>query len=152
MSGWGNKLNGLCVRLCGILHAADGVVTGGAWAATPVAADVVRRAVTLCREYALPHARAAFGLMGETEAVTKARRLLRWIGGRRPDPRAEFTRRDAFNVCRATFPKVEDLQVALDLLVAHSIVRAKGESEYAPRGPGRRPSAAYEVNPRMTFG
>lgn len=89
--GWANKLNGLCVRLCGLLHVADGITSGASWLRTPISAGVVGRAVTLCREYAIPHALAAFGMMGETEAVARARKLLRWLRDRRPEPTAEFS-------------------------------------------------------------
>ena len=62
LGGWGNKLGGLCVRLCGLFHVADRLAEND-WPTAHIPASVVRRAATLCREYAVPHARAAFALM-----------------------------------------------------------------------------------------
>ena len=145
--GWGNKLNGLCVRLCGNLHVADGIASGNSWMGTPISAGVVRRAVLLCREYAIPHALAAFGLMGESVAVASARKLLRWLGDRRPYQTTDFTKRDAFNGCRGTFETVDEIEPVLELLERHALIRPKPDPSRRS-GPGRKASPVYEVNPR----
>jgi replicative DNA helicase len=143
--GWGNKLGGLCVRLCGLFHVADGVRAGDGWRTAPVSAAVVRRAVKLCREYAVPHARAAFALMGDTPAVAGAKAVLRWLA-ERDTPTAEFSKRDVFNGCRSRFETVDDLQPALDLLERHYLIRPKPDPA-GRRGPGRPASPVFEVNP-----
>jgi hypothetical protein len=109
---------------------------------------VVRRAVRLCRAFAVPHALAAFDRMGASDAVVGARAVLKWTG-RRPDPVADFSKRDAFNGCRGTFGMVDDLQPALDLLERHYLNRPKPDRE-SRGGPGRKPSPVCEVNPRAT--
>lgn len=145
LGGWGNKLGGLCVRLCGLLHVADGLGRRD-WATALVSADVVRRAVRLCREYAVPHARAAFALMGDSAAVAGAKSLLKWLSSR-DTPTGGFSKRDAFNGCRGAFPTVDDLQPALDLLERQFLIRAPQPAAGERRGPGRPASPVYEVNP-----
>lgn len=144
LGGWGNKLCGLCVRLSGVLHAADGIGTGKNWQATRIPVGVLDRAVRICREHAIPHALAAFDLMGATEAIVNARTLLRWIGNR-ADKYAEFTKRDVFNGCRASFATVAEMEPALDLLEQHYLIRPKKQEQRS--GPGRKPSPEYVVNP-----
>ena len=116
----------------------------------PISVDVVRRAVKLCRDYAIPHALAAFGLMGESETILKARKFLRWLGGREPDPTAEISKRDAFNGCRGTFKTVDELEPVLELLERHYLIRPKADSAMRS-GAGRKPSPIYEVNPKAFF-
>ncbi len=144
-AGWGNKLGGLCVRLCGILHAADGVLVGEGWKATPIQADVVLRAVRLCRDYAVPHALAAFDRMGASETMIGARAILKWLG-KRSDPFIEFSKRDVFNGCRGAFQTVDEMQPAIGLLEQHYLIRLKTEPQMHA-GPGRKRSPVFEVNP-----
>ncbi|MBN9523104.1 DUF3987 domain-containing protein, partial [bacterium] len=141
LAGWGNKLCGLCARLAAGLHVADALGDGRGWA-SPIGAGAVTRAARLCRGYLVPHALAAFGLMGADAKLAAARRVWRWVAGNRP---AEFTKRDCFNALRAHFETVDQLQPALDLLERHFLIRAKVSPERAGRG--RRPSPVYEVNP-----
>lgn len=142
LAGWGNKLGGLCVRLAGLLHVADRI--GGEWAGVAIDADTVRRAARVCREYAAPHAVAAFEQIGTTAEATSAAALLKWIVGR-DQPTADFSKRDALNGCRATFKSVDALDKAIDLLERHYLIRPKVDD---PRpGPGRKPSPVYRVNP-----
>jgi Protein of unknown function (DUF3987) len=80
LAGWANKLNGLCARLAAALHLADALGAGQPWTG-PISAGVVRRAIRLCREYYVPHAIAAFDLMGATPAVSGP--AVCWTGSRR---------------------------------------------------------------------
>ncbi|MFO0795921.1 MAG: DUF3987 domain-containing protein [Gemmataceae bacterium] len=143
--GWGNKLGGLCVRLCGLFHVADGLPATDTLTA-PIGADVVRRVVALCKDYAVPHARAAFAQMGDSPAVAGAKKVLKWLGSR-DIPTAGFSKREAFNGCRGTFPTVDELQPALDLLERHYLIRPQQLSPAAPASRGRPASPVYEVNP-----
>ncbi len=145
LGGWGNKLGGLCVRLCGLFHVADRLA-GNDWRTAPIPASVVRRAVTLCREYAVPHARGAFALMGDSAAVVGAKAVLKWLASR-DAPAGGFSKRDAFNGCRGAFPTVDELQPALDLLERHHLIRQPEPASGERRGPGRPASPVYEVNP-----
>jgi DNA polymerase-1 len=141
---WGNKLVGLSVRLAGIFHVANAIPNGSNWQQSPISESVMQQAVKLCREYAVPHALAAFDLMGATETVVNARMVLKWIRGR-PDPLAEFTKRDAFAGSRGTFETVVKMEPALELLEKHYLIRPKTTESRS--GPGRKPSPVYQVNP-----
>jgi hypothetical protein len=144
MAGWGNKLGGLFVRLCGVLHVAGGLFPDAPWRRKPISAATARAALTLARDYAVPHARAAFALMGEDVKVGYAKKLLKWMNARE-ESHADFSKRDCFNGCRGTFDTVDELQPVLDLLERHFLIRSKG-TDRRP-GPGRNPSTQYEVNP-----
>ncbi len=144
MAGWGNKLGGLFVRLCGVLHVAGRLSTDAPWRRNPISAATARAALTLARDYAVPHARAAFALMGEDAKVGYAKKVLKWLKGRE-ETHADFSKRDCFNGCRGTFETVDELQPVLDLLERHYLIRSKDTERKA--GPGRNPSAKYQVNP-----
>jgi hypothetical protein len=75
---WVGKAAGLAVRLAGILHLADNARDLEPWA-KPIGADSARRGIDLVESYFLPHALAAFDLMGASESVDLARHALRWI-------------------------------------------------------------------------
>jgi len=145
MAGWGNKLGGLFVRLCGVLHVAWGLFPDAPWRRKPISAATARYAITMARDYAVPHARAGFALMGEDVNVGYAKLVLKWMKGR-DEQLAGFTKRDCFNGCRGTFKTVDDLQPVLDLLERHFLIRAK-EMARKPGIAGRNPSTKYEVNP-----
>jgi replicative DNA helicase len=93
LGGWAGKLAGAAARIAGVLHLADTVGGRLPWQ-TPLAAATVARAAQIAREYLLPHALAAFGMMGRacSEAVEDAQVVLRWLE-RRPQTN-EFSRRD----------------------------------------------------------
>src|SRR5262249_9361749 len=102
--------------------------------------------------YLLPHARAAFGLMGANEKVEDAKHVLRWLkansgscvncaGGV-----AVLSKREIFRGCQGRWPTVAEMEPVLALLESHKYLVALPEKE---RGrPGRRPSPEYALNPR----
>lgn len=145
--GWGGKLGGLCVRLCGILHAMDGIPHGCGWLTELISVGVVERAITLCR-YAVQHVKIATDHIGESETVVNARRVLEKIRDR-PIPTADFTAKQLNDrLTRSQFPTMKTLAPCLELLEDHFLIRPKGElAGFNRRGPGRKPSPAYEVNP-----
>ena len=140
MTDWAGKLAGAVARIAGILHMLDRAGEAKAWEHR-VAGETMRRAVKI-GHYLIPHARYALAVMGSDPTVEDAKYVLRWIerrGGER------FTRRDAFEGTKGRFGKVAELEPGLDLLVSHGYLR-----EHHPegrRGPGRKPSPTYEVNP-----
>jgi len=144
LAGWGNKLGGLFVRLCGVLHVAGTLFPGAPWRRMPISAATAQAALTLARDYAVPHARAAFALMGEDVKVGFAKKVLKWLKARN-EPQADFSKRDCFNGCRGTFENVDELQPVLDLLERHYLIRSNETARKV--GPGRNPSTKYEVNP-----
>lgn len=142
-AGWANKLVGLAARLAGVLHCADRAGRGEPPGGT-IGGQVAGRAVAIARDFAVPHALAAFDLMGTSEAVVGARVVMRWVE-HRDDPLAPFTKRDLHRAHQARFESVDDLQPVLDLLVRHDLIRPAAAVERG--GPGRKASPCYEVNP-----
>jgi Protein of unknown function (DUF3987) len=76
LAGWANKLAGAVARIAGILHLA--AAAGGA-APGAVSREAAESAIRIGRDYLLPHALAAFGLMGADPRVEEAKRVLTWL-------------------------------------------------------------------------
>jgi hypothetical protein len=77
LAGWANKLAGAAARIAGILHM-TATALEGSWQ-RPVDAATVEKAIRLGRGYLLPHAQAAFGMMGANPKADKAARVWRSI-------------------------------------------------------------------------
>jgi hypothetical protein len=109
----------------------------------------VQAAIHLGRDYLLPHARGAFGLMGADQRLEDARQVSEWL--RRECESSEysesappcFSRRDIHQGCRRRFPSVDDLDPVLELLVRHGHIRPLPTSGQSGRG---HKSPVYEVN------
>jgi len=144
MTDWAGKLVGAVARIAGVLHCME-CVSKGAGSGKPwdekISGDIVKRAVKIGR-YLIPHARAAFAEMGADPMVEEAKHVLRWIEGKGVET---FTKREAFEGTKGRFRRVTALEPALDLLVAHGYIREAESPER--KGPGRKPSARYEVSP-----
>jgi hypothetical protein len=151
LAGWANKLAGACARLAGILHCAEAAGEGQP-PAVSVSRETVERAVQLGRDYLLPHAQAAFALMGADERLEKARRA--WENIRRrvahsahsADTPLTVSRRDLHNWNRRGFPTVEELDPVIGVLVDHYYLRLPPDPTGLP-GRGHK-SPLYEVNPK----
>src|SRR5262249_59213711 len=104
-------------------------------------AKIVKNALALVRDYLLPHAQAAFGMMCSDQKTNDARKVWRWII-QNGEPR--FQKRGAYQGLKGTFKKVEDLEQVLHLLERHHLIRQEPTHK---AGPGRKPSPFYEVNP-----
>src|SRR5262249_3959886 len=76
LAGWGNKLAGAAVRLAGVLHAID-AASDEQPLTIRLPASVVERAVRLARDYLLPHALAAFSVIGTDPRLDAAKAVLR---------------------------------------------------------------------------
>lgn len=135
---WGGKLAGAVVRLSGIIHAVGSATAP--WERA-VSAEAVEAAIAIGR-YLIPHAHAAYAVMGEDGRVEDARHLLRWIRRERVE---RFTVRDAHRANAGTLKRSEHVDEAIRLLEVHGYLRAVEQERRD--GPGRRPSPAYEVNP-----
>ncbi len=137
---WGGKLVGTVVRIAGLLHMAEHAGDLAPWE-IPLSGESTANAITI-GEYLTAHAHPAFAAMGADPVVEDARYVLRWIERQRV---TSFSKRDLYQAARGRFKRVEDLDPALALLVAHHYL-APRPSE-APTGPGRRPSPVFDVNP-----
>ncbi len=137
IADWANKLAGAVVRLAAILHYSE---HDAPHAISEIPAKAIKDAIKIGR-YLIQHAQAAYVEMGADPEIQDARKLLRWIevGKSAADPR--FTRREAHKANPTKFPKVTDLDPALNLLEAHGYIRAL-ESK-------RRDSRVYEINPAI---
>lgn len=141
VADWASKLVGATVRLAGLLHLGAHLTDG--WGRA-IDLETMVRAVDLAG-YFTAHALAAFDQMGVDPALEGARVVLDWLARTQP---TAFTRRDAFtSLSRTQFPKVGDLDPALELLVEHGYIRPLSQE---PRtGPGRPRSPVYLVHPSL---
>lgn len=134
---WAAKWVGLCVRLAGILHAADG--TG-----STVSAETFANATRIGR-WALGHALRAFDALGADPAIEDARHLLGVIERRQL---SEWSVKELFDIVpRGQFAKVDDLRTGVEILEAHGWVRAMPAPEAKKRGRPRSPR--YESHPQV---
>ena len=134
ISDWTSKLPGATARIAALLELAEvGLL------AESVSHSAMDRAARLAR-LLIPHAQAAFGLLGTDATDTDATAILKWI---RAGELMEFTRRDAQKAQEGRFRSVERLKKALERLEAQDVVR-----EYKRHNKGAPPTAAYRVNPK----
>jgi hypothetical protein len=152
LSSWGNKLAGAAARLAGIFHVAEAIAEGNSWRC-PVSESTANAAIRLGREYLVPQALAAFGLMGADARTERAKRLLAWIrrtGNTQGKPLHRFSRRDAHRALGRHIDKVDELEPVLELLAKHHFIRPMPMPRQA--GPGQKASQVYDVNPKLWNG
>ncbi|MDA2925933.1 YfjI family protein, partial [Acidobacteria bacterium AH-259-G07] len=143
MTDWAGKLVGQVCRIAGILHVAEFVQLPAPWKVR-VRQQTIERAIQIGK-YLIPHAQAAFSLMGSDQTVANAEFILRWIKNK--DVRT-FSKRELHqSTRRGRFSEIKDLEAALDLLVDHGFVCEQIRKEVT--GPGRKKSPEYEVNPHF---
>jgi hypothetical protein len=126
------------VRLAAVLHYAARSDAPNSIQEIP--AEAVKSAILIGR-YLIPHAQAAHAEMGADPEIEDARKLLRWIESAKSAADSKFTKREAHRANHNPFPKVTDMEPALNLLEAHGYIRA-GESM-------RRDSQNFEINPAV---
>jgi hypothetical protein len=137
---WSSKLVGAVARIGGLLHLGDNANKKKPWE-IPIPAHTMERAIQIGR-YLIPHAKAAFALMGTDPIVHDARYILNRIEAQ---DLTHFTVRDLFTATKSRFKKTDNLRKVLAVLEEHGYVR---EREQPPQGgPGRPPSPTYDVNP-----
>lgn len=137
MADWTSKLPGAVARIAGLLAIAE----HGTELAVVDAASV-QRACELGR-LLIPHAEAAFRLMGAEDAEGDALALLAWVRRYRL---SSFTQREAHRAHESRMKTVARVKVAVAQLIEwHIVSAARMESE---SGTGRK-SATHYVNPRL---
>jgi hypothetical protein len=135
ISDWTSKLPGAVARIAALLELAQAGLL-----ADQVSLDSMARAIQLA-QLLIPHAQAAFGLLGTDAVDTDALSILRWI---RAGELAEFTKREAQKAQEGRFRNVERLQKALDRLVQQDVLRSfKRHNKGAPA------SVVFRVNPKV---
>jgi replicative DNA helicase len=133
---WAAKLPGQVARVAALLELAESGLS-----VEQVDIGATARAVRLGR-LLIPHAQAAFALMGADEVDGDAGHVLKWV---RAVGLSQFTRREAQKAMEGRFRKVERLVRALQYLVQANVVR---ETRVKGDGAGR-PSVVYQVNPAI---
>lgn len=132
---WTSKLPGAALRIAGLFH----VVEHGEHVQA-ISENTITRSLKLC-ELLIPHAEAAFGLMGADEATSDAKAILRWIVSGQRD---SFTQRECLKRHEGRLKKVDRLKKALGIMIERHII-----SEARNIGTGHRPSTVYQVNPEI---
>jgi hypothetical protein len=149
LAGWANKLAGAVARIAAILHVAEAVGHGRSWD-TPISGETALAAIRLGRDYLLPHAKIAFGIMGADERLEKAKAV--WENLCRVSEYGEYSesapptvsRRDIHQQNRRQFSSVKDLDPVLTLLVDWGYLRPVPGTGDTGRG---HASPKYLVNP-----
>lgn len=132
---WASKLPGAAARIAGLLALGE---HGTGLRSVPL--DSVQRAVALCGAL-IPHAAAAFSLMGAADSETDADMVLAYVRRHRLE---SVARRDLQKAMEARFRTLDRLLAAIKLLQDWHVL---GREERT-RGQGR-PSVFYTVNPRL---
>lgn len=141
LADWVGKLPGAVVRIAGLLHAADAMQEA---LTTEVSAATMARAIQI-GEYLLSHAQVALADICVDPRVLDAEHVLAWLKTNRI---LKITKRDLFCVHKARFPKVSDLEPALELLRKHRWIRLL-ELPPDERRSGRPASPTYGVHPSL---
>lgn len=135
ISDWTSKLPGAAARVAALLELGESGL--GVHEVSHAAMD---RAVRLAR-LLIPHAQAAFGLLGTDSTDADAIAVLRWLRANRLE---EFSRRECQKAQEGRFRSVERLQKALSRLEQHDVLR-----EFKRHNKGAPPTTAYKVNPKV---
>lgn len=140
LAEWGSKLAGAILRIAGLLHVAS---ESEAFRA-PISSVTLAQAVRI-GTYFSEHARAALGLLGETD-TSDARRVLDHLVKKGIK---EFSIRSLHvELPRGRFATRDDVAAAVAVLEEHGYVVPQPPPERT--GPGRRPSPTYRVHPNAT--
>ncbi len=135
ISDWTSKLPGAVARVAALLEIAEmGLQTN------QVGLGAMERAVSLARLW-IPHAQAAFGMLGTDAADVDAGAIVKWL---RVGELTEFTRREAQKAQEGRFRSVDRLQKALERLENQDVLR-----EFKRHNKGAPPTTAYKVNPKV---
>jgi len=141
MRDWGAKLAGATLRLAAVLHCVEHGRCGS------IGKETIAAAVEIAR-YLIPHAEAVLNMMLASDETVDddAYYILRWI---KRHAKREFTKSEAQHHGKRRFPKAEDIDPSLEELMRRGFIRPKLKET---SGPGRPPSPAYEVNPKLLDG
>ena len=137
---WAGKLPGAALRVAGILHCVMHAQRQP-WT-VDLSLETMTHAVTVLTVLS-QHALAVFDLMGADPTIDGARKVWRWIERGHRD---RFTARQCFNDLRGSFPKMADLNPALEVLCERGYLLPAEDGQSRPG----RPSRLYTVNPTLT--
>jgi putative DNA primase/helicase len=142
---WAGKLVGNCIRMAGLVAAAEG--------REEIDREIMTRAINFGLNYAIPHGLAALSAMGVDPVERDARAILAAIQ-RNGEPRIRV--RELYKALQKHpgFEKTEMLSPGIELLIGRGYVRRFLMPPRAHDGivMGGRPGDALEVNPRVVAG
>jgi putative DNA primase/helicase len=136
IADWSAKLPGAVARIAALLELAN-----SRGQARTVGADSMRRAVRL-GALLIPHAEAAFRLLGADAVEDDARALLRWI---EVNHLSQFKRSEAQKALEGRFRTVKRLEEAAARLAEWNVL----SPVRMQRNAGARPTPLYRVNPAL---
>lgn len=131
--GWASKLDGLLLRLSGLLHVAN--------SNEPEVGEEAMVGACRLADYFIAHAMIAFDVMQDDETASAARKVLNWITTRNEPA---FSRGEAQTAFKGRLTS-EELSNVLQELTARHYLRSRRERR---RG-GGRPATVYDVNPAL---
>ncbi|WP_341742962.1 YfjI family protein [Azonexus hydrophilus] len=135
IADWSSKLPGAAARIAALLELAEAGPSTEA-----VSLDATAKAVELCR-LLIPHAQAAFGLLGGDATDTDAAAIIKWA---RDGRRLSFSRRDCQKAMEGRFRSVARLEKALERLSQSDSARVnKVPNKGAP------PTTMVRMNPKL---
>ncbi len=144
MTDWAGKLAGTVARITALFH----LLSHDRPEDLKITPETMRQASYL-GTFAAQHAKAAYAVMGADESTNGARRVLDWIQRKAVE---RFTGRECWQDLRkqTAFPHIDAVHNALAELEDRDFIRELPAQE--KRGPGRKPSPTYAVNPRALKG
>jgi replicative DNA helicase len=156
LAGWASKLAGGIARISGILHVVEAIQTGRTWN-VPISESTVAKAIRFGRDYLLPHALAAFAVMGSDPRLDDARRVLKWLNSLiclncLNAPPLFVTKSQIHSAVFGGRRSVDEVDEVICLLEKHNYFREVQEQQDFSHRRGRKPSTRYEVNPLIQKG
>jgi hypothetical protein len=152
LAGWASKLSGAIARIAAVFNLAAEVDTG-LTRLPEIEAQTVENAIKFGRDYLLPHAQTAFGVMGADPRVEPALALVKWFKKHCSESNEfnesaplTFTRRQIHQHNRRRFKSADDLEPALELLRQNGYLAVLPGSGQAGRG---HRSPVFQVNPTV---
>jgi hypothetical protein len=144
ITDWASKLTGTMARVALLLHLGDAARDPTTAVAAEVDGETMIRALRI-GDYLTGHALAAFAAMGADPAIEDARYVLAWL---RRTQRTTLSRRDVQRAMPTKFPKAENVEPALNVLLDRGYLRSCADPRHREgRGPGRPAGAEYDVHP-----
>lgn len=138
---WAAKMRGGVLRLAGLFHVAE---VGKLATDKPVSKETMAMAINLML-LLIDHTRAFMGLGGNDKVIEDAKAVFGWI---LQYQLTDFKGSKAHNKFNSRFPKVEDLEEALEVLKGRELLHGPYEKS---NGKGR-PSKFWRVNPKALGG
>lgn len=137
IADWSSKLPGAAARIAALLELADVGVT-----AESVSLESTEKALKLCR-LLIPHAQAAFGLLGTDATDAAAKAVVKWA---RDSGRVSFSKSECQKANEGRFSPVSKLDKAIERL-------EQGDAVKVTKVPnkGARPTIMIHMNPKLFF-